>query len=348
MSIDIKPVSTRKELKRFVQFPFSLYENNPWWVPPLFNGQLNTFSPEKNPAFEYCEAAYWLAYKDGEVAGRIAGIINKKFVDAWGEKLGRFGWLDFVDDAAVAQALLQTAEQWVCDRGMDGIIGPMGFTNFDTSGTLVEGFDELSTFGATYNHAYYAAHIEESGFRKVSDWLEYQMSIPKVIPEKVERIAKIVEKRFNLTLFFAKTVKELLPYAHEVFEIMNETYAHIYGFVPLSEKQIDKYIKDYFSFIRPEFVPVVLDKDGRVAAFGITMPSLSRAMQKARGRLLPFGLWHVLRAMRHPEIIDFQLTAVRTDYQNKGVNAMIMYEMNKVFLQREIKHVENDALWAVG
>ena len=303
---------------------------------------MNTLNPAKNPAFDDCQAQFWLALRDDKVVGRIAAIVNKKFVEQWGEKTGRFAWIDFVDDPEVVQALLHTAERWVVEQGMSGIIGPMGFTNFDTSGTLVQGFDELSTFGATYNYPYYASHFERNGYTKASDWVEYQIPIPEEVPEKVERIARIVAKRSDLKLFFVDSAKDLLPYAHQVFDIMNETYTEIYGYVTLSEKQIDKYINDYFSFVNPAFIPLVVNNNGDVVAFAITIPSLAHAMQRAHGRLFPFGFWHLYRAMKKPQIIDFMLTAVRPEYQNKGVNAMIMCELHKVFLQKKIKYVETN------
>ncbi|MBN1559647.1 GNAT family N-acetyltransferase [candidate division KSB1 bacterium] len=342
MSIRLEAVTTAKQLNSFVLFPFRLYKANPYWVPPFKQGLLDTLSAEKNPAFAHCRARYWLAYKGETIVGRIAGIVNENYIDQWGERLGRFGWIDFIDDAEVAGALLDTVELWLRESGMSGIIGPMGFTNFDTSGTLVDGFTELSTFGATFNYPYYAPTIEAQGYVKISDWVEYQMPVAPEIPAKVERLAQIIARRFNLHLFFADKAQDLLPYAHQVFEIMNETYTDIYGFVPLSDAQIEKYTHDYFGFIRPEYVPLIVNESGDVVAFAITIPSLAKAMQRAHGRLLPFGFWHIYKAMRRPRCIDFMLTAVRPEYQNKGVNAMLMYELHKVFLSKDIQYVETN------
>lgn len=342
MSLTIKPVETPRDLKAFINFHYNLYKDNPSWVPPLRMDEFNTLSRTKNPAFDFCDAQYWLAVYNGKIVGRIAGIINHSYINIWQKKDARFGWMDFVDDSEVSHLLLSTVEQWAMENDMQSLHGPLGFTDFDAEGLLVEGFDELSTFGAGYNAPYYARHLEDNNYSKDVDYLEYQVTMNGKIPEKVERLANIAASRNKLSMLRVKKAKELLPYAHEIFEVINQSYKALYGFVPLTKRQIDVYVKQYFGFIKPEYVPVVLDRQGKVAAFGITMPSLSYAMQKNQGRLLPFGFLSMLRAMNNNPRADLYLTAVRPDLQNKGVNAMLMYEINKVFIQNNIKYVETN------
>jgi len=342
MGIEIKEVLGRGDLKKFVKFPCKLYEGNKYWVPPLLFDEMNTLRSDKNPAFEFCEAKYWLAYRNGEIAGRIAAIINQKYVEKWGNKYLRFGWIDFIDDEQVSNALLEAVENWAKSKGMTAVHGPLGFTDMDNEGTLIEGFEELGTLATIYNYPYYPKHLERFGYKKDADWIEFAVKPPQKIPEIIERIAERTKGKNNLTVLKIKKAKELLPYANEIFEVLNNAYKDLYGFVQLSEKQIDMYVKQYFGFIRPEYVPVVLDSKGKVAAFGITMPSLSRALQKARGRLFPLGFYYILRAMRKNDRADLYLVAVRPDLQDKGVNAVLMHEMNKTFLKEKILEVETN------
>ncbi len=342
MEIQLKEVNTLRELKQFVSFQYSLYRDNKYWVPPIRTDELQSLRKDKNPAFEFCEAKYWLAYKNGRIVGRIAGMINKKYNDRWNEKAARFGWFDFIDDTKVSFSLLHAVEQWARIHCMDCIHGPLGFTDMDGEGTLIEGFEELSTLGAIYNYPYYPGHIEHSGYSKDIDWVEYEVTMHPEIPEKIKRMAEIALKRNNLTILKVHKAKEMLPYAKDIFYVLNEAYKDLYGFVELSDKQIDMYVKQYFNFIIPEYVPVVLDSHNRVVAFGITMPSLSKAFQKCNGRLFPFGFIHVLRAMKKNRKADLYLTAVRPDMQNKGVNAILIHETNKVFIKNKIEKVETN------
>jgi GNAT superfamily N-acetyltransferase len=342
MAIELKVVETLGELKQFVAFQYSLYRGNEYWVPPLRSDELQTLRKDKNPAFDFCDATYWLAYKEGRIVGRIAGILNRKYNERWNQKTARFGWVDFVDDAEVLSALFRVVEQWAKNQGMKDIHGPLGFTDMDGEGTLIEGFEEVSTLGAIYNYPYYPGHIERAGYSKDVDWVEYEVTMHSEIPEKVERMAGIALSRYNLTVLKRKKASEMLPYARDVFHVLNEAYRDLYGFVELSDRQIDMYVKQYFGFVIPEFLPVVLDSHGKVVAFGIAMPSLSRALQKAHGRLFPFGFIHVLRAMKNNRKADLYLTAVRPDMQNKGVNAILMHEMNKVFIKNKIEKVETN------
>ncbi len=342
MTIIVKEVKSRNELKKFIRFPFEIYKENSCWVPPMIFDEMKTLSPQKNPAFDFCDATYWLAYKDGKIVGRIAGIINHKFNQKFAKKTARFGWLDFVDNAEVSAALFKTVEKWALDKGMESIHGPLGFTDFDGEGMLIEGFNELSTFGSIYNHAYYKEHIEKLNYEKDVDWVEYEVTFNPSMPEKVSRIADVVAERENLKVLKVKKAKEMLPYAKEIFYLINAAYKDLYGFVELSDKQIDMYVKAYFGFIKPDYVPIVLDKNNKVVAFGITMPSLSKAMQRSNGKLFPFGFLHILKAMKNNPNVDLYLTAVDPEFQNKGINAMLINQMHKVFVKHNIKKVETN------
>lgn len=342
MGIIIKEVSNVRELKKFVSFQYKLYKDNKYWVPPLRSDEMNSLRKDKNPAYDFCDAACWLAYKDGEIAGRIAGIVNKKYNEVWNAKTARFGWFDFIDDFEVSSALLNTVEIWAAEKGMKLMNGPLGFTDMDAEGTLVMGFEEVSTFGSLYNYPYYPVHIEKYGYVKDADWIEYEVDISNEIHEKIARIADIALKRNNLKLLKVKKAKEFLPYSQQIFEVLNAAYGKLFGFVALSQKQIDLYIKQYFGFILPEYVPVVLDADDKVIAFGITMPSLSKAFQQNKGRLFPFGFISVLKAMKHNDRADLYLTAVKPEYQDKGINAILIHEINKVYIKNGVKKVETN------
>ncbi len=344
MKIIFKEVNSKGGLKEFIKFPFELYKGNKYWVPPLIFDELKTLSKEKNPAFDFCEAKYWLAYKNNKIVGRIAGIINHRYNEKWNQKSARFGWIDFIDDKEVSSALIDQVIAWAKEKGMNKIHGPLGFTDFDGEGMLTEGFNELSTFGSIYNYSYYPNHIEKLGFEKDADWIEFSVKFdPNVAgPEKVSRIAEAVAERNKLHILRVKKAKEMLPYAREIFYLINEAYKDLFGFVELTDKQIDMYVKAYFGFIKADYVPIILDSNNKVAAFGITMPSLSVAVQKSKGRLFPFGFIHILRAMKNNPDVDLYLTAVRPELQNKGVNAMLMNEMHQVYARNKIQRVETN------
>jgi len=341
--VQIKEVITRSDLKKFIEFPFSIYKENRNWIPPLLMDEYHTLRKEKNPAFEYCQAKYWLAYKDGRLAGRIAGIVNRRYIEKWGNKYARFGWVDFIDDAEVVKALFDTAEGWAKEQGMIGVHGPLGFTDMDHEGMLVDGFDELGTLAAIYNHPYYPRQLEKLGYVKDVDWVEFEVKVPKEIPEKADRISKIVMQKAGVKVLEAKKAKDLLPYAHEMFEVLNQAFAPIYAFVPLTEKQISMYIKQYFSFIMPDYTKILLDSNGKVAGFVIGMPSLSKALQKAKGRLFPFGFIHLLQAVsKKNKQIDLYLGAIRPDLQGKGADALLMTEMSRSAIKNGVISAETN------
>lgn len=342
MELEIVEVSTKKEQKQFILFPFKLYKNNKYWIPPLISDELHTLRPEDNPAFEHCHANYWLVYKSNEIVGRIAGIINKKYIEKWGNKYARFGWLDFIDDAEVSQLLFSTFESWARSQGMTAIHGPLGFTDMDREGMLIEGFEELSTMATIYNYPYYPRHLENLGFKKDTDWVEYEIIVPKEIPEKALRIAEIVRERRGLRILDAKSSKDLLKHAHGIFDVINETYENLYGFVELSQKQIDLYIKQYFPFVSPNYLKIVLDEKDKVAGFVIGMPSLSRALQKAKGRLFPFGFIHLLIALKFPKYVDLYLGAVRKELQGKGADAFLITDLCRSCIENKIISTESN------
>jgi GNAT superfamily N-acetyltransferase len=342
MDLLVKEVKTRRELQAFIRFPVDLYRQNPYYVPALFFDELNTLRRDRNPAFEHCEARYWLAYRRGRIVGRVAGILNRRHIEKWGQKYLRFGWLDFIDDPAVSAALIGQVEAWASSEGLEAVHGPLGFTDLDREGMLVEGFEELATLSTNYNHAYYPEHMGRLGYAKDTDWVEYEIDVPAEPDPNIARIADIALRRNKLQLLKARNKNELLPYADQLFELLDEAYAHLYGTVPLTRRQVDAYIKQYFGFVTPDFVPVVLDADGRMVAFGITMPSLSHALQRSGGRLFPLGFIHLLKALRTNDRADLYLVAVRKEYQNKGVNAILMNQMNHVFVRLGVRRVESN------
>jgi len=342
MSIILKEVDGLGDLKKFVKFPFRLYKDSKFWIPPLIKGEFNTLRPEKNPSLENCEWKYVLAYKDRKIVGRIAGIINYGFIEQWEKKYARFCWFDFIDDREVSALLLKDIEQWAKSKGMERLTGPMGFTTFERQGILYHGFDKMPTFAAPYNFDYYPKHLESLGYQKDIDFVEYEVKTPAEIPEKATKIRDLIIKRYRLKTIEAKTTKELLPYAEKVFRVINDAYKPLFGFVQLTDKQIDYFVKKYFSFIDPAYVTAVVDAEDNLAGFQISIPSLSRAFQKARGRLFPFGFWHLMRAMKKPNRIDIMLVAVHPDYQNKGVNSVFMTDLTKISIERGIEYAESN------
>jgi hypothetical protein len=342
MDIHVNEITTVKELKSFIQFPFELYRGNPYWVPTLQFDELNTLRRDKNPAFEHCEARYWLAYRDGRIVGRVAAILNRKHIEKWEQRYMRFGWIDFIDDPRVSEALLLQVETWAKETGMTAVHGPLGFTDLDREGMLVEGFTELSTLATIYNHPYYPQHMEKHGYTKDTDWMEYEFSVPPEPNETIARIADISMRRCKLKILELHNKKELLLYAKELFKLLDDEYKHLYGTVPLTEKQIETYVNQYFGFVTPDFVPMIMDQNNRMVAFGIIMPSLSLALQKAKGQLYPFGFIHLLRALKKNDRADLYLVAVRSEYQGKGVNAILMNKMHGVFNRLGIKKIESN------
>lgn len=337
MAITIKKVTSRKELKTFIRFNYELYKNNPYSVPDLLGDMLNTYDRNKNAAFEFCEADYFLAYKDGRLVGRVAAIINHRANERWKVKNVRFGWIDFIDDEEVSAALLQTVENWGRERGMEAMQGPLGFTDMDAEGMLVEGFDQLSTMATIYNYPYYSKHMERYGMEKDVDWVEYRIKVPTDEPDKHKRISALVQKKFGLQIKKYKSSKKIArEYGQKIFELVNEAYAPLYGYSPLSEGQIRQYVKMYLPILDLDMVTLVTDAEGELVAVGISMPSLSEALQKAKGKFFPFGWFHLLKALfwKHPDTLDLLLVAVKPEYRNKGVNGLLFSDLIKVYNQK--------------
>ncbi len=323
--VDIIEVRTRKQLREFIYFPFQLYKDNPYWIPPLIMDEYNTLDKKKNPAFEYCDATYWLAYKDGKPAGRIAGIQNHAYVKKWGNKYTRFGWIDFIDDPEVSKALLQTVEEWGRGKGMEALHGPLGFCDLDKEGLLVEGFDEMGTIITNYHHPYYMKHMEEHGYVKDTDWLEFKLDLPEF--SQIERLNKVAARSLeknDLSVHVLKKRKDLVPYLKDIFEIINLSYEDLYGVVHLTERQIKVYIEQYFSFVNPDYICLIVDKNKRLAGFGVNMPSLSKAVKKHGGRLLPLGFIDILKDIKKNDTLDLYLVAVRPEYKKAGLPAAML------------------------
>ena len=333
--IRIEKVNDKKGLEKFIQFHYDLYKGNEYDVPNLHSDEINTLSADKNPAFDFCEAQYFLAYKDGKVAGRVAAIINNKANKRWQQERVRFGWIDFIDDIEVSKALLNAVEEWGKEKGMKEIVGPLGFTDMDPEGMLTWGFDQLGTQATIYNYPYYPEHMEKmGGWEKDNDYVEYKMYVPKEVPEKYTKIAQMIEKRYNLhvkKLTRQEVFKE--GYGQRIFGIINDTFKDLYGYSELSQKQIDHYVKMYLPMADLNLITLVEDwntPDKKVVGVGITIPSLSRAFQKCRnGRLFPFGWWHVLRALKYQktEGVDLLLMGILPEYRSKGANALMFADL---------------------
>ena len=345
MAVTIKKVSTRRELEQFIRFNYLMYKDNPYSVPDLFDDMLRTFNKKHNAAFEFCEADYFLALREGKIVGRVAAIINHKANTTWDTKNVRFGWIDFIDDEEVSRALIEAVEQWGRERGMTHIQGPLGFTDFDAEGMLVEGFDELSTMATIYNYPYYPKHMEQLGFMKEADWVEYKIYVPDAIPDKHRRISELIQRKYNLKVKKYSSAKQIAAdYGQAIFELMNEAYKPLYGYSALSQKQIDQLVKMYLPVLDLRMVTLVENDEGELVAVGISMPSLSKALQKAKGKLLPFGWWHLLKALfwKRPEALDLLLVAVRPDYQGKGVNALLFTDLIPIYKQLGFVYAESN------
>ena len=333
-SIQIKRVETKKDLKQFIEFHYDLYKGNPYDVPNLYSDEVNTLSKDKNAAFDFCEAEYFLALKEGKIVGRVAAIINHKANEKWKKKDVRFGWIDFIDDIEVSRALFKAVEEYGRKKGMDDIVGPLGFTDMDPEGMLTWGFDKLGTMATIYNYEYYPQHMEKlGGWEKDNDYVEYYLVVPEKSPEKYTKIAEMVEKRYNLHVR-KLTKKDIFQggYGKKLFDLINLTYSDLYGFSELTDRQIDQYVKMYFPLADLNLVTVIEDgnKDNQLAGLGITIPSLSRALQKCRrGRLFPFGWWHLLRAIKFHKTdgVDLLLMGFLPEYRSKGANALLFSDL---------------------
>ena len=350
-SVQIKRVETKKDLKAFIECHYDLYEGNQYDAPNLYSDELNTLSKDKNAAFDFCEAEYFLALKEGKVVGRVAAIINNKANEKWDKKDVRFGWIDFIDDIEVSKALLKAVEDYGREKGMTSVVGPLGFTDMDPEGMLTWGFDQLGTMATIYNYDYYPKHMEKlGGWEKDNDYVEYRLDVPETAPEKYTKIAEMVEKRYNLHVR-KLTKKEIFEggYGKKLFDLINVTYANLYGFSELTDRQIDQYVKMYFPLADLDLITVIEDgnKDNQLVGLAITIPSLTRALQKChRGRLFPFGWWHLLRAIKFhkTEVVDLLLIGVLPEYRSKGANSLVFADLIPRYVKYGFKwgetHVE--------
>lgn len=343
--IKIVEVSGKKALKKFATFPTDkLYKNHPYYVPSLISDITGTFDPKENPAYDFSESVCYMAYRNGEPVGRIAGIINHALNERTGKKEGRFGFVDFVDDKEVSGALFKAVEDWARGKGMTTMHGPLGFSDMDPEGLLVEGFDQMGTSVTIYNYPYYVEHIEGMGYQKDTDWVEFKIQIPAEVPEKHARITEIVKRKFNLRVVKYTDPKKLInDYGQKIFALINEAYDQLYGYSPLSQRQIDYYIKMYISLLRLENVPLIVDENNELIGVGITFPSMAKALQKTRGRMFPFGFIHLLKALKGKNpVVEMLLVAVRPDYQSKGVNALLFSDLIPVFNKNGYVYAESN------
>jgi len=340
--IIIKEVTNKKELKAFVHFPSVLYKDNPYYVPQIESMDRDTLTPGKNHAFEVCEGKCWLAYNEkGEIVGRVAGIVNHRYNEKTGEKICRFGWIDFIDDSAVVKALMDTVEGYAREKGLDTMSGPMGFLEFDAAGVLVEGYDKLPTAYGKYNAPYYERHLLDLGYVKDADYVEYFIKVPDVIPERYARMAELVSIKNSLHQAVIHNRAELVPYLDGLFHCLNSAYSKLHGFSELTPGQCDDLKKQFLSNINLDYVSIVLDADEHVVGFGVALPSLSKAMQKANGSLFPFGWMHILKALKQNDTLDLLLIAIDEKYKNKGVNAMIFDKFAQGISKNGVKYIES-------
>lgn len=343
--IEIKTIAPDKAaLKKFTQYQIDLYDSNPYYVPPLVTDDVATLSPEVNPAFDFCDAIYFMAYRDGKPAGRIAGIINRQVNERNNTRKARFGFIDFIDDPEVSGALLKAVEDWARSKGMNKLIGPLGFTDLDHEGMLVEGFEELSTMATIYNYPYYPMHMERHGYKKESDWVEFVIDVPDGVPEKMNRIAELVKRKYGLRVLKytnRKRIKE--EYGRALFHLINDSYDGLYEYSHLTERQIDYYINIYLDLLNLDLVTLIVDKEDRLVGVGISMPSMSIALQKSKGKFFPLGWWHLLKGLKGKnDRVDLLLVAVKPEFQNKGVNALLFQDLIPYYIKNGYRYAESN------
>ncbi len=340
--IELKKITTKKELKQFVKFPFTLYKDCKYWVPPLTTDEMETMDVSKNPVFKNAEASYFLAYKDGKAVGRIAVIINYIEINELDKKKVRFGWLDMIDDIEVTKALLNKVYEIGKAHNLEYAEGPVGFSNMEKAGILTKGFDELNTMITWYHYPYYAEHLKLLGFEKQATWIEFRLNNPTQITEKVQKFAQLIKKRYSLEVIRFSKKSQILPYVDDMFGLLNKTYNSLQTFVPIQQYQIDHYKEKYFNFINPEYITCILDRDKKLIGFSIVMPSFSKALKKAKGSLFPFGWYHLMRAQKKNDTAAFYLIGIDPEYQGKGVTALIFNEMVSIFEQKGIYQTETN------
>lgn len=338
MTIEIQEVTNKKELNQFINFQYDHYKDHPHWVPPLVMDERNTLNKKKNPAFDTCKAKYWLALKEGTVVGRIAGIIHNQELEE--KKLVRFGWIEFQDDEQISALLIKAVRDWGKTHGATGIHGPLGFTDMDFEGMLIEGFEESGTLPTIYNYAYYPRHMEALGFHKDVDWIQGEGKVPSEIPHRLKRKVEIIQGRFGYQIVDFKKSDLKKKWGNQAFDVLNRAYKDLYGFYPLTDKQIKYYVEAYLGFVRKEYVSIITNTEGQLIGFGVAMPSFTKALQKNRGKLLPFGFISMLKALKADEELDLYLIAVDVPYQKTGVDAMIFYDIFKEVIKNGVKTIK--------
>ncbi len=344
MSVEIKEVKTKADAKQFVNVQFDIYKGSKFWAPPLKAGEMKSLFPETNPAFDFCKAKFWLAYKDGKCVGRIGAIINEAYNTKIGEKMARFSRLEFVDDAEVVSKLISTAEAWAKEQGMIGIHGPLGFANLDTQGMLVEGFDHLQSIGSVYHHPYYHQHIEKLGYQKEIDWVEFRLTVGQAAVDKANRGAALIQKRYGIEVVHFKKMDELLPHSDTIFSILNDGFSELPYVAPLTPKMMAFYKEKYIKLLNPEFVKMVKLK-GEPVGFIVGLPCLAEAMQKANGSLFPFGFLHILKARKGKDVMDQMLTGVKKEVMSTGAGVVLMAEIQKEMLAHGMKYIETTGIF---
>ena len=342
--IVIKEAKTKAEYLAFVKFPYSLYKENPNWVPPLINDEIETIDPDLNPVYQNANASFFLAYQDEKIVGRIAAIINWIEVKEIKKSKVRFGWFDVIDNINVSKSLIDCVIKFGKDHNLESVEGPLGFSNLDKAGLLIKGYEEQNTMITLYNHPYYSEHLEKLGFNEAAKWVEYEIKIDdfESSPEKVKRFSKLIMERYNLTLLNFKNRKAIIPYVDQMFELLDKTYNKLQSYVPIQDYQIENYKKRFLKFINPDFIKCIIDQQGKLICFSITMPSFTEALKKVNGKLTLFNSIHILKAMYFNKRASFYLIGVRPDYQNKGITAIIFNEMQKLFNKQNINIVETN------
>ena len=346
--IEIREVKNRRDLRRFVQFGIDLYDGEPNYCPPLVFDEINSFDTKKNPALELCEFALFLAYDADKIVGRVAAIINHRANERWGYKHARFGWIDFVDNLEVSHALLQTVCDWGKAKGMEAINGPVGFTDWDKEGCLIEGFEYDSPMASLFNYPYYEKHFEAFGLKKEADWIEFRVFIPNEIPQKMERVAKLAIERYGVKVEKFHSARQLMRRFpnYEYMDVLNDAYTPLYNYQPMSERQKRYYAKMYFPLLNYDFVTIITNAQGEIVGVGVGMPDISPALRRCRGKLFPFGWFHILKMLKakQMEVFDLLLIAVRPDWQNRGINALFFYDQVHYFHKYGIKYAETTSI----
>ncbi|WBX96020.1 GNAT family N-acetyltransferase [Chryseobacterium gambrini] len=340
--ISVIEVKNSEQLKQFVRFPMDLYKNNPYYVPSLINDEIKIWSTKENPALQYSEAKQFLAYKNNKVVGRIALMINHKEERELGIRKVRFGWIDFIDDEKVSQALIGKAIEYAKEKNIGKIEGPMGFTNLDKAGMLTLGFDKLATMIGIYNHAYYPQHLEKLGLTKEKEWVEFEIMFPDSLPEKIYKFNELISQKYHLKVLRFKSKEEILQYVDAMFDLLDETYKHLSTYTPISDEQRKTYKEKYFPLIDKDFIVCIADENNNLVSFAITMPSYSKALQKSKGKLLPFGWWHFLQAGKKNDRANFYLIGIHPDYQRRGVTSIIFKEIWDIFNKKGVKYLETN------